>query len=292
MTVDHQGQDLDRAGRSAPGISVITATVGRTEFLRAKIDALARQTLQAERWEWIVAFDGAGAPAEDVVRDSVPPEMQVRTVTTEGVGAGPARDAASRLARFSVLYLSDDDCLPNPDTLARHLDAQRTPGVYVGAIVFRNDDESTEVELPPARPGWWNVNGANTSVPSDAFRDVGGFGTAVEGYGGEDVWLGWRLVERGLSVRSLPEAVVEHLGSNPMRVASVERAASAGKNAVRLGRLEPRLRWRLGVHPFLLAIKLALIKLAPPSFEARLRGERAYSNGAWAELKSGRGTTS
>ena len=279
---------------AAVGISVVTATVGRHETLLRKAAAMAEQTLDRSRWEWLVAFDGPQPDLERDLRAALPASIDLTTVTTDGVGPGRARDAAAELARFPRLLLSDDDCLPDAEALERHADAQRVPGVVIGTVVFAT--EGTEDVLPPPRrPGWWNLAGANTSLPTAAFREVGGFGDATHGYGGEDLWLGWRLAQEGVPFRALPEARVVHLGPDPQRAGDTAKAYQAGANAVRLARRERAIAWRLGVHPALLRLKAWWLALgAPGSDLARRTYEREYARGArdaWAdpaELRTGR----
>lgn len=264
------------------GISVVTATVGRPETMLRKATSLAAQTLDRSRWEWLIAFDGAQPEVASALAAAVGDDMAVRTVTTGGVGPGPARDAACRLARYPVLLLSDDDCLLHRDALERHVAAQRVPGVYLGTVVFSSDDGDIP-QLPPARPGWWHLGGANASLPTGAYRRVGGFGHATEGYGGEDLWLGWRLHSVGVPFRGLPEARVVHLGPDPQRSGDARKAYQAGANAVRIARREPALAWRLGVHPVLLTLKtfwLAPRGLGPE--RKRRSYEREYARGARA----------
>lgn len=261
------------------GISVVTATRGRPDLLLRKGHALAAQTLSRERFEWIVAFDGADPDLTRRLRSELGDVLRMRTVVAPGLGPGPARDAAAREARGDVLYLSDDDCLPHPRALALHLEAQARPAVYLGTVVFE-DDDGRETWWSPRHPGWWNLGGANASVPRRAFAEVGGFGSDLTGYGGEDLWLGWRLHRSGVAIRGLPRATVLHRGAPPERVATRCRARQAGANAVRIARMEPRLAWRLGVHPWLLGVKRAL--LPPFARVARVRSDLAYTDAAWA----------
>jgi len=267
------------------GVSVVTATVGRRDALLAKLDALMAQTLERSRWEWLVAFDGGHEGLERDLHDAAGDAIDLRTVTTSGDGPGPARDAAARLARFPLLLLSDDDCLPHPEALERHLEAQGVPCVAIGTVVFAAAGEETIVQ-PPARPGWWNLAGANTSLPTDVFRAVGGFGNVTEGYGGEDLWLGWRLHRAGLPFRPAPQARVRHLGPDPQRSGDRRKAYQAGLNAVRLARRERALAWRLGVHPAMLLAKALVLAVPWPGFDAARRDyEREYARGArhaWA----------
>ncbi|MDR9392349.1 MAG: glycosyltransferase, partial [Trueperaceae bacterium] len=100
---------------ATPGVTVVTATVGRPEVLRAKATSLALQTLPRDRFEWRVAFDGVpddlATRLEADLRAALPSDLSVAFVRTDGRGPGPARDAAAADARHAVLLLSDDDCL-------------------------------------------------------------------------------------------------------------------------------------------------------------------------------------
>lgn len=262
------------------GLSVVTATRNRPEVLLDKAHALAAQTLPRDRFEWIVAFDGPAPALEERLTHEVGDAVRLRTVATPGGGPGPARDAAAAEARHDVLYLSDDDCLPDPRTLARHLEAQARPAVYLGEVVFAEPDGG-ESRRRWRRPGWWNVNGANVSFPREAFEAVGGFGSDLVGYGGEDLWLGWRLHRAGLSIRALAGAPVLHDGAMPESTASPERARQAGANAVRLARREPRVAWRLGVHPWMLRAKCVVLPYLAPIAGPGVRGDLDYTRGAW-----------
>lgn len=246
---------------------------------------MGRQTLAFDRWEWIVAFDGAQPELERELIDGADDAISLRTVTIEAAGPGPARDAAARSASFPVLYLSDDDCLPEPTVLERHLAAQREPAVYLGPVTF-DDGVALRKSVPPRRPGWWNLGGANASMPADAFRRIGGFGTATIGYGGEDLWLGRRLARRGLAFRRIVEAEVRHLGPDPQVGGDTARAYRAGANAVRLAKRDRGVTWRLGVHPVLLTVKALWFALPVTGFEGkRLAYERAYAEGARSAWK-------
>lgn len=279
-----------REASGPPGVTVVTATVGRAESLRAKATSLALQTLPRDRFEWRVALDGVeddvATRLEADLRAALPSDLSVAFVRTDGRGPGPARDAAAAGARHAVLLLSDDDCLLDPDVLARHADAQRAPAVYVGGVTFEDDARQGPPvrAIPPRRPGWWRVAGANTSLPTAVFEAVGGFGTDLEGYGGEDVWLGWRLRRAGVPIRGLTSAHVRHVGPDARSAGDVAKGAAAGRNAARIAALEPATAWRLGVHPLLRRIKRVAFALAGPRLRAS--GWGAYE---WAYLVASMG---
>ena len=273
-------------------MSVVTASVGRRDALVAKATSLALQTFPRDRFEWRVALDGvddaAATRIEADLRAALPNDLALTVVRTGGVGAGPARDAAAAGARFPVLLLSDDDCLLDPDVVARHAEAQRRPATYVGGVTFEPDVDARPTRVvPPRRPGWWRVAGANTSVPTEAFVRVGGFGTDLVGYGGEDVWLGWRLREAGVAMLGLPSAHVRHLGPDPRAAGDVAKGYAAGRNAARIARWAPATAWRLGVHPLLRWGKRLLFAVPVGVRTPRRAYERAYAEGVAREMHGG-----
>jgi GT2 family glycosyltransferase len=268
----------DVARGTSPEISVLTVTRERRELLLQKQASLARQTLAADRFEWVVIVNGPDDGSGEALRRSAAP---FRRILIEGGGPAPigaARNRAAAAASAPLLHLSDDDCLLPPETLASHLALQSSPAVVLGGIVFEADgaDESFQ----PRRARFWQLNGANTTLPARAFAEVGGFDASIVGYGGEDLLLGYRLQRAGWPLRAAPEVAVRHLGPNPLRGRDRAKARSAGRNAVRIARLHPELAYRLGVHPLQLGFK-RLLSLLPD--RGRLRYERAYLAGARSE---------
>jgi glycosyltransferase involved in cell wall biosynthesis len=200
-----------------------------------------------------------------------------------------ARNRAISDASGDILYLSDDDCLLAHDALERHVACQEErPGVWLGRVVFRADGRD---EPWTPGPNWWQLNGANASLPAAAVAEVGGFDDALEGYGGEDLLLGWRLHRAGAPYGVCSAAKVVHLGPNPVAGADLLKARQAGANAVRIAARHPELALRLGVHPLSLAGKRVLYGAPWSGLLARIGGgriryERAYFRGAVEHLEA------
>jgi len=269
-------------------ISVLTVTYNRRALLEEKLRALARQTLPPNNFELIVCVNGSADGTLEMLRSARTPYPLKVVSFAEGLSIAAARNACVREARGRVLYFSDDDCLPEPATLERHLEAQRRPCVAVGAITFVHG--GAEERWRPRRVGYWNANGANTSVSADAFRAVGGFDEALTGYGGEDLLLGYALKRRGLPFVALPSAPTRHLGPNPVAARNPQKARSAGRNAQRIAARHPELAYRLGVHRALITLKR--LALRPPQSllwralnAASFHYERAYLEGALEERR-------
>ena len=267
-------------------VSVITVTHGRRGLVLRKADTLEAQTLAKSQFEWRVVVNGDVDGTADALRAWAEAHPSVRlsvAVQADNLPIGEARNCAVAGARGHILYLSDDDCLLAADTLQRHLGCQeRKPGAWLGRIVFRAD----EVDDPwTPGPHWWQLNGANVSVPADLLAGVGGFDASLRGYGGEDLLLGYRLHRHEIPFAVCPEAKVVHVGPNPVRGADLDKARQAGSNAARIVALHPELAARLGVHPVLLLAKRALYGAPWSGVLARAIGgrfayERAYWRGA------------
>lgn len=273
-------------------VSVITVTHARRELLLEKAGTLADQELPATEFEWVVVVNGDtdGSARALEAWSAKHPDIAVATLREEpAADVGMARNRAAGEARGEILYFSDDDCLLAPDTLARHLAAQRrAPGTWLGPVDFRTYD--ADERWTPA-PRWWQVNGANTSVPAADFERIGGFEDIVDGYGGEDLLLGWRLHRAGVRFGVVAGGEVVHSGPNPVRGGDLAKARRAGANAARIAEHCPGTALRLGVHPWSLAIKRALYGAPWSAWLARRAGgwfryERAYFYGAIERRKA------
>ncbi|UCH25236.1 MAG: glycosyltransferase [Trueperaceae bacterium] len=272
-----------------PDISVLTVTRNRPDILRLKGASLVDQTVSYARFEWIVCVNGPCAETEAFLRGQHYPFALHVIELDEAVSVSRARNACARRARGEYYYLSDDDCLLAERTLELHWQAQRVaPRLLVGGIRFIDGPEV--VCWSPNRAHYWNVNGANTSLPAAIFQEVDGFDEWLVDYGGEDLLLGYKVFARGLEIDALQGAMVDHVGANPMRATDLAKARSAGGNAVLIARRYPRLAFRLGVHPQLLALKRALFRtpfgtLMKGFAPQRYAYERAYLEGAEDRLR-------
>jgi glycosyltransferase involved in cell wall biosynthesis len=280
------------AGAEAAKLSIITASHNRRELLLAKLESLRRQTLPAERFEWLVCLDGATDGSAAALRAALAQDEAPFTVTIlelrESQGAGAARNRCAAAARHGTLYLSDDDCLLLPFTLERHAAAQAEgPGVLLGGITFRPDASGRPLgEWQQRRPRYWHVNGANTSLPATAFHAAGGFPGWLSGYGGEDIVLGFQLERSGLPIRMIDGAGVIHEGANTAAGADPHKSWQAGRNAARIAARYPQTASRLGVARWQLGLKRALLPVFTPLLGMRGQAEMAYARGAAAEQRS------
>jgi glycosyltransferase involved in cell wall biosynthesis len=201
-----------------PELSVIVPSIGRPAIARC-LAALATQ--EAETPFEIVVVDDGPAERDPLVVDG----PRVRVIDGGGRGAAAARNAGARAARGDVLLFLDDDLVPAPDLVRRHL-AHHDGGA----------DRIVIGQCPPRPPGsgltdraaalWWHdrfremaesaaltftdVLSGNTSIRRARFLGLGGFEDGLGVLRREDWHWGIRSLEAGVAVAFDPDAIAVH----------------------------------------------------------------------------------
>ena len=249
-----------------PEVSVVVASQARETRLRTLLDALAEQTLRAERREVVVAhtYDAAAAGRLFAERD-------VREVRVDPARARPSvqREAGWRAARGELVAFTDDDCRPRPDWLEQLVAvARRRPGDIVQGAThpdprdvhhFQHAHFSALAVEPPAD----TMQTCNILYPRALLERVGGFDERA--VTGEDIDLGWRARATGAALAPAPDAVVYH-AIEPLSAIGKVRSQLKWRHLAYVVRKHPHLRegcewgvWWKPEHP---RATLALLALA------------------------------
>jgi GT2 family glycosyltransferase len=191
---------------AAPEIAVVIPTRNRETRLAFALEALARQTLDRDRFEVIVvrSEDAIGPHA------TAPDGLAVRFLEHGGArGPGAQRNTGWRATRAPVIAFTDDDCRPAPDWLERMLAASRNGALVQGCTY--PDPEERHLLLGFARsieiigPSDWYET-CNIAYPRDLLEELGGFDEDFT-FSAEDVDLGLRAraagADRVFEVRSI-----------------------------------------------------------------------------------------
>jgi glycosyltransferase involved in cell wall biosynthesis len=234
---------------AVPLFSVVVPSRGDPAKLDALLAALEDQTLPRERFEVLLALDGAALPGALAPRLAGLNGRGVSLATRRGPGA--ARNAGANLARASWLAFTEDDVTPAPDWLAEaaaRIERPPQPDVIEGVTL-----------LPGGRPLRVGLEEGLQYLPTTLFvrrswfERVGGyhegFFDAVRGvYFREDADLGFSLETlRAVAVRE-PRVRVTHPEEHPGPWDPVRWAARYEMDPL-LARRHPRLfRERIEVH--------------------------------------------
>lgn len=223
--------------------SVIVPTHNKLERLVLMLECFTQQS--SADFEIVVCDDGSTdgtAEALDALRDRLP----YRLVTVHGPrgGAGAARNRAAAAAQGDILIFNDDDMVPAPDYVARHVelcDAEdvlsrgerwAVPVATVPSFFGRQPDDAlfgeiwdaarmtvaevwtiTSLEDDPVHPyRFLQTCTSNLAVRRSSFARIGGFDESFGTiWGAEDTEFGYRAQSTGVGIRLNSEAKNLHL---------------------------------------------------------------------------------
>ena len=238
--------------RADATITVLLPTFRRPASLERALKALAGQKDPGLPWE-ILVVDNDDPPGADETFDALAPSLGVpaRLVREPRRGAAHARNRGIAEATGTITAMTDDDCAPAPDWLARLVEP---------IVAGRSDASCGRVLLDPSvpRPRWfdetvvggyiayWNpatserplgpkdiLVTSNCAFRADMLRRTGGFDPRLGHQGdviffNEDTLLGWRFMSLGGRIVYVPEAEVVHeLPLDRLRPGHVLRRAYA-----------------------------------------------------------------
>ena len=195
--------------------SVVVPSRGNEATLVPLLEVLAAQTFDRERYEVIVALDGARMPPAAATRAASIGARVLELPSRRGPGA--TRNRAAAAANGLYLAFTEDDVVPDRDWLERaaaHLEADTQVDVLEGTTV--KPDQRT-ADLKPGDPPIYLPT--NLFVRRELFEAVGGycedFFDAARGiYFREDSDLGFTLEDAGARVERQPTARVVHPREN------------------------------------------------------------------------------
>jgi glycosyltransferase involved in cell wall biosynthesis len=115
-----------------PFFSIIIPTYNRPDELNKCLDALASLNYSRNSFEVIVVNHG-GDDSPDGLVSRFETKLSISSITQEQSGPGSARNTGAKIARGRYLAFTDDDCLPEPDWLARFEEClKKNPESIVG----------------------------------------------------------------------------------------------------------------------------------------------------------------
>lgn len=256
-------------------ISIVIPTFNRRQTLEVVLPSLLEQSLEPSRYEILVSDSGSEDGTRELVearaRECAGRGLSIRYLVGENLGRSGARNRGLREARGSLVMFTDADIIADPDLLRLHAlshesHAKLHPGAPRCAVVGQEIQVDTLEEYEAVRHrrraartlhpesrkklSWLYFLTGNASVPREALLEVGGFDEAFQGYGHEDLELGYRLERLGLPIRYNPQAINYHW--HPVGFEEkCEKMRLAGVSTVRFynKHRDPRIKLLLGMNP-------------------------------------------
>lgn len=242
-------------------ISVVIPTYNRADTLKAVLPTLLNQTVHPDNYEILICDSGSDDGTAEYVQSLQSPV--IRWLPGPNQGRSGARNRGIENARGWLILFTDADILADPNLLATHLRAhQAHPGsaavgneIQVNSLeeyrLFSKDPAAHSRHNPNRRflPWHYFLTG-NASVPKAVLQQVGGFDISFQGYGHEDLELGYRLLKAGLKIHYLPLAINYHC--HPVTFEEQKgRMRLAGHSTVRFYRKYHDLRicLQMGMNP-------------------------------------------
>jgi GT2 family glycosyltransferase len=245
-------------------ISVVIPTRDRSASLQRALRSLAKQTVDDEAFEVIVAGDGCRDDSVARARGmDVPYRMTV--VDGEHRGRSAARNRGAARAAAPVVLFLDDDMEADPDLLAAHVRAHdgRRDYAVLGHFPLAAAPGSPDQAVRLVRT-WWDRHfdgwqdpayrfafddfcTGNVSISRHTFDRLGGFDESFpHDSAGEDWEFGHRLLASGGRIGHAPDARSRH-HDRPTLERILRRAREEGRGHLVLAKRHPALLSRLPV---------------------------------------------
>lgn len=197
-------------------ISVVVPTYKRPELMMNCLLALSKQDLAKNDFEIIVVSDGPDDATREMMHNInhlVLPYVQYLTLN-ENSGPASARNAGWKKANGQLVAFTDDDCRPSHGWLSALWNAYefyaKNEIAFSGKVIVPIPDAPTDYELNTSHLAYADFITANCACSKMVLEKINGFDERFKVAWREDSDLEFRLIENGISIIRIEEAVVVH----------------------------------------------------------------------------------
>ena len=269
-------------------ISVVIPSFNRRTTLEWVLPSLLEQSLAPEHYEILLCDAGSSDGTGELAEKLDPGHTRIRFLPGGDSGRSGARNRGIVEARGPLVLFTDADIIADARLLESHMERhRRNPGnAVVGCEIQVNSLEEYErFRVNPAQHArhkptrqklpWHYFLTGNASLTRAHLMEVGCFDEGFQGYGHEDLELGYRILKKGMTIYYAPEAIDYHWHPVPF-AEQCSKMRLAGRSTVRFYRKHKDLRipLQMGMNP----LSLGVHALLPPDG----RVYRWLENQPWA----------
>tara|TARA_B110000116_G_C16800195_1_gene569784 strand:+ start:1231 stop:2094 length:864 start_codon:yes stop_codon:yes gene_type:complete len=159
--------------------------------------------------------------------------IPIQVLSQEPLGLSAGRNKALNISKGEWVAITDIDCRPRPDWISRMFASSEGMDAVTGRVIF--DEGRTSVSRLRSRTIAWKYSARSADVtlangPCSMFKRVdiislGGFDPSW--YHAEDMEVSMKLIQTGGDIRYEPEAVVDHVAENSLKIFLQKRRRDA-----------------------------------------------------------------
>lgn len=280
-------------------ISVIIPTWNRADTLRLVLESLARQRYE-ESYEVLVCDSNSTDGTNEMVQSlSVP--YKLRYLCQDNKGRSGARNLGIQNATGEYILFTDADIIAHEDLLVEHIESHRRVqqtqiySAVVGCEIRVKDlaelqflqthsEKQHEIHAPHRKflPWYFFLTG-NASVSRNVLDKSGHFDESFQGYGMEDLELGYRINKAGISIVYNRKALNYHL--HPVTFEDrLKLKRQSGNSIVYFyhKHRDWRIKYALGLNP----VSMALFSLFSRhgAWVSSCEREAKKNDGVWSSM--------
>lgn len=247
--------------KEEPLISIVLGSFNQKEKLSRVIDSFKKQSLDPHLFELIIADSSSSDGTQELIAHASLP-CHFQGLILENNGKAAARNRGIEAAKGDIILITDADMIADSDLVKTHLEAHQNaskPCSFEGVTLNMSsyDWPPKENTLSPyirknygdgASLGWWYFLTGNISFPKSLINVCGMFDEEFDGYGWEDLELGYRFFKKKIPHFYLKKAINYHY-----HVISdtdeIDRGIAKGRSARTFLKKHPELKWFLGLNP-------------------------------------------
>lgn len=191
----------------AVSVDVVIPTIGRTEYVKAVINDLAKQTRVPNKMIIVEQNPDAGSVSalETEVNKTWP--FEIKHIFTHKTGACYARNLGLKEVTADWVFLADDDNVLEPDLIQRIFTKIKTLGVDAVTTCYLQKNEK---QVHHHTIQWQTFGAGNSFVRKSVLKDIQFDESLEHGYG-EDADFGMQLRNKGVDIIYVPEPSIVHL---------------------------------------------------------------------------------